>query len=279
MDKGQKVAFAGAMDRPPASTWEIINPREYERSQIPAVPLLPNIHPLVDKLYRPYDIGQVGQLDVHILAEIFGGDPAARNFTPAWDGGIYWAGQLRTAQTPAEQASIGSIAFFYLSTWKNDASAKAFAHLYAENLSRKYSGVKFVKTAADGSLPEGQIPEGKIPEGKIQDGSSTHSSSRSEDPAHAGDVQQVYTTAEGPVLITIRGRRVFVAESFDLPLARKLSDRLLDAQGGGAMENALAAPPTWDGMPAASLTAPLTGFFSQCGVMKAAVDAALRSAH
>jgi hypothetical protein len=252
MDKGQKAAFAGAMDRPPASTWEIVNPREYERSRIPSVPLLPNIHPLVDKLYRPYDIGQVGQLDVHILAEIFGGDPAASTFTSAWDGGIYWAGQLRSAQTPAEQASIGSIAFFYLSAWKNEASARAFARLYAENLARKYSGVKFVQTDA---------------QGPIHDGGPVHA----EDPIHSEDTEQVYSTAEGPVLITTRGRRVFVSESFDLALARKLAGRVLDAQGGGAMEETLAAPP-------ASLTAPLAGFFSQCGVMKAAVDAALRLA-
>ena len=69
MDQGQEAAFAGALDRPPTSSWEIINPREYEKKHMPAVPLLPNIHPLVDPLYKPYDIGQMGQLDVHILAE------------------------------------------------------------------------------------------------------------------------------------------------------------------------------------------------------------------
>ena len=74
MDKGQNAAFAGTLDHPPTSSWEIINPREYEKRHLPAVPLLPDIHPLVDKLYKPYDIGQVGQLDLHILAEIFGGD-------------------------------------------------------------------------------------------------------------------------------------------------------------------------------------------------------------
>ena len=60
MDQGQNAAFSGALDRPPTSTWEIINPREYEKGHLPPVPLLPDIHPLVDKLYRPYDIGQVG---------------------------------------------------------------------------------------------------------------------------------------------------------------------------------------------------------------------------
>jgi len=70
MDQGQAAAFAGTMDRPPTSSWEIINPLEYEKRHTPSVPLLPNIHPLVDGLYKPYDIGQIGQLDLHILAEI-----------------------------------------------------------------------------------------------------------------------------------------------------------------------------------------------------------------
>ena len=87
MDRGQAAAFSGALDHPPTSSWEIINPREYEKHHVPAVPLLPDIHPLVDKLYQPYDIGQVGQLDVHILTELFGSDEAAPNLTPAWNGG------------------------------------------------------------------------------------------------------------------------------------------------------------------------------------------------
>ena len=70
MDQGQAAAFAGTLDRPPTSSWEIINPREYEKKHIPAVPLLPDIHPLVDPLYQPYDIGQMGQPDVHIITEL-----------------------------------------------------------------------------------------------------------------------------------------------------------------------------------------------------------------
>ena len=35
MDQGQAAAFAGALDRPPTSSWEIINPREYEKKHIP----------------------------------------------------------------------------------------------------------------------------------------------------------------------------------------------------------------------------------------------------
>ena len=112
----------------------------YEKKHTPGRAPVPNIHPLVDKLYKPYDIGQIGQLDLHILAEIFGGD-SRRDLTPAWDGGIYWAGQRLGAKTPAEQASTKSLALFYLSAWKNSASARPLPTL-CRQLGRKYSGLK-----------------------------------------------------------------------------------------------------------------------------------------
>lgn len=254
MDQGQNAAFAGALDRPPTSTWEIINPREYEKKHIPAVPLLPDIHPLVDADYRAYDIGQVGQLDLHILAELFGGDGAASDLTPAWNGGIYWAGQLRSAKTAAEQDSTKSLALFYLSSWKNPESATAFARLYADNLARKYSSVKAVQTSAVTS------------------------------PSETGAVEQIFSTDEGPVVITTKGSLVFVAESFPLPLARKLTMLILDDQGTGDVRTAQNAPPQLqDGNAAGPVLKPLGGdlahFFENCGVTKAAVDATLRAAH
>ena len=267
MDKGQAAAFAGALDRPPTSSWEIINPIEYEKKHVPAVPLIPDIHLLVDKLYRPYDIGQVGQLDLHILAEIFGGDEAARDLTPAWDGGIYWAGQRLNA-TPAEQATTKSLAIFYLSAWRNAASAQAFAKLYADDLGRKYSGLKPVdaQPADKHSVPEGQQ-------------------------------EQAFSTNEGPVVITTRGKLVFVSESFDLDLARKLTQLLLDAQGTGDLRMAKSQPSDTLGAPSLGelldprvgttntdaetgepLTSSLVRFLSNCGVMKAAVQAEIKTA-
>lgn len=257
MDRGQTAAFTGALDRPPSSSWEIMNPREYEQGHVPSIPYLPDIHPLVDKTYRPYDIGQVGQLDLHILSGLFGGDRAARDLTPAWDGGIYWAGQRLNA-TPAEQASTKSIALFYLSVWRNPASAQAFSRLYADELGRKYSGFKPDKTVSP-----------------ISDNSD-------------GTVEQVYSTNEGPVVITRRGKLVFVAESFDLQLARSLASLILGAQGSGPLENASAGYPSAvhsaqylpaDFVSRHTLTAPVVRFLSNAGVTKAVVDAALQAAH
>lgn len=249
MDEGQKAAFAGTLDRPPSSTWEIINPREFEKSKLPVVPLLPDIHPIVDKTYKPYDIGQVGELDVHILTELFGGEEAARNLTPSWDGGIYWAGQRLSAKTPAEQASTKSISLFYLSSWKNASSAQAFAELYANALGRKYSGLK--KDDAHAAPTD----------------------------APAGTIEQLYSTNEGPVVITTRGRMVFVSESFDLDQARKLANLILDTQGTGDLKMAEAKRPA---VPASqvggsTLSGGLVHLFAESGVMKAAVDAGVRA--
>ena len=272
MDQGRTAAFAGTMDRPPTSSWEIINPLEYEKKHMPAIPLLPDIHPLVDKLYKPYDIGQIGQLDVHILAELFGGDGAARDLTPAWDGGLYWAGQRLSATTaadhhptdkdpsagtPVEKSSTKSVAIFYLSVWKNSASAQAFARLYTEELGRKYSGLK----------PD-LIAERTAP-------ADRHTGS-----AEPVAQEQVYSTNEGPVVITTRGKRVFVAESFDLDLARKLTTLILDAQGTGELHlagNNLPGAPGLDSETMQPLTGNLIRFLANCGAMKAAVNAAVQA--
>lgn len=248
MDKGQAAAFAGALDNPPSSTWEIINPREFEQRKVPVVPLMPDIHPVVDQVYKPYDIGQVGELDLHILSELFGGDAAARDLTPAWDGGIYWAGQRLSATTPAEQADTKSISLFYLSAWKSAASAQAFAQLYADSLGRKYSGLHRDEEAQKSAAAD--MPP--------------------------GTVEQVFSTNEGPVTITTRGKLVFVAESFDLPMARKLAEMLMDAQGSGDLKMAYGprsggrAP---EGLP--TLSGGLVHLFAECGAMKAAVNAAV----
>jgi hypothetical protein len=265
MDQGQAAAFTGTLDHPPTSSWEILNPREYEKRHTPVVPLLPNIHPLVDSLYKPYDIGQVGQLDLRILAQLFGGEQESRDLTSAWDGGLYWAGQRLSAKTPEEQASTNSIALFYLSAWKNAASAQAFARLYVDELGRKYSGVKLDAVADGASQESGPANFKRFP----PSGPSYSVSS---------DQEQVYSTSEGPVVITTRGKLVFVAESFPLELARKLTALVLDAQGTGELKMAKATQPGEDWATPKPLTANLIRVFADCGVMKAAVEAEIEAA-
>ena len=73
-------------------------------------------------------------------------------------------------------------------------------------------------------------------------------------------------------MITTRGNLVFVTESFPLDLARKLTSLLLDAQGTGELKMAKAT-----GLVPESLSSGWIRLFANCGVMKAAVDAAMQT--
>ena len=203
-DKGAQFAFAGVLDRPPSTSFEIMNPAAYERGT--PVPLLqmPDVHPLLDADYQPYDIGVMGELDVRILTELFGGPEVAAILTPQWRGGLYYAVQSRKA-TAAQQASTSSVALLYLSAWRTDGAAKAFAKVYARELNKKYSGV--VRDSA----------------------------------AETTTDEQVYNASEGPVLIVRQGKQVFVSESFDMTTARKLQFLFFGAQKDGETQQAAQA--------------------------------------
>jgi hypothetical protein len=224
-DKGATGAFAGVLDRPPASSFEIMNPRAYERKVKVPVLTMPDVHPLLDAEYSPYDVGVMGSLDVRILSELFGGPQVAAALTPEWNGGIYYAVQKKSAPDKNSTASIGLL---YLSQWKSPEAAAAFAKMYADELGKQFSGV--TKDA------QGESGEG----------------------------EQIYKTNEGPVVISTTGNSVFVSESFDLPLARKLEFLMLGAQRGSGQESVAANR-------APDLTGPMVHFFTTCGMMRSAM--------
>jgi hypothetical protein len=209
-DKGPQYAFAGVLDRPPSTSYEIMNPTAYERRA--TVPLLqmPDVHGLLDPDYQPYDIGVMGELDVRILTELFGGPDVAAILTPQWKGGLYYAVQSRKAVTPAQQASTSSVALLYLSAWRSEGAAREFAKVYAGELNKKYSGV-------------------------VRDSAAESSSD-----------EQVYNGSEGPILIVRQGKQVFVSESFDAATARKLQFLFFGAQQNSDTQQAAHITPPSD---------------------------------
>jgi hypothetical protein len=201
---GKQVAFAGALDRPPSSSYEVMNPEAY-LAHVP-VPVLsmPDVHPLLDSAYEPYDLGVMGELDVEMMASLWGGPEIAKALAPAWNGGVYYAAQRREA-TAAEKAATASLGVFYLSRWRNAESATGFARIYEAELARKYDKLKECK--AD----------------------------------EADSREEVFSTEEGDVLLSRSGNTLFVSEGFPLATARKLRDQTTDAQASGPVK--LAAAP------------------------------------
>ena len=229
--KNPAAAYGAVLDRPPASSYEIMNPHVYEQAS--KIPLLnmPDIHPVIDAQYSPYDIGVMGELDVRILAELFGGKEVAAELTPAWDGGIYYAAQKKDAP---DKSTTSSVALFYLSQWKSEAAAADFVKMYADELGRKYNHVSR-NTSADASAGE-----------------------------------QIYDTNEGPVLIATSGKDVFVSESYDLATARKLQLLMFGAQQNTGQTMARVAPGSARG-PGPGLTGSMVQFMAGCGMMRAAL--------
>ncbi|HZY63447.1 MAG TPA: hypothetical protein VFE38_13080 [Edaphobacter sp.] len=200
--EGREAAFANVLEHPPSSSFEIMNPKDYMAHTPVPVLRLPDIHPLLDAEYTPYDVGVMGELDVRMLTELFGGQQISAALTPAWNGGIYYAAQRKSASTAAEKESTASIGLLYYSHWKNADSARSFMRVYASEIPRKYSGVV----------------------------------ERSQDEADANE--QVFSTNEGDVLISRADDGVFVSEGFKLSLARKLRDQIVNAQPQGPLMTA-----------------------------------------
>jgi hypothetical protein len=198
--KGADAAFTGVLMQPPNSSYEVMNPSAYlERVPVPVM-AMPNIHPLIDEAgYEPYDIGVMGELDVHMTTELFGGRPLAEALAPQWDGGIYFAAQRKNA-TPAEKQTTKSIALLYSSKWKDENAARSFMGVFEQQLGRQYNGL----------------------ERRKQD--------------ESGEDERVYTTREGDVVLSVEGERVWVSEGFEMPLARKLREMVEGAQGSGPMK-------------------------------------------
>jgi hypothetical protein len=234
-DEGPKQAFAGALARPPATSYEIMHPRAWERQVHPTLLLMPDIHPLIEGEYAPYDIGVMGELDVRILTQLFAGKAGAQDLTPQWDGGMYYAAQSRAVKTPEEKDSTKSVALLYLSQWKSEVAAANFAAVYAENLKRKYTDVHMQPA----------------------------------DESQGGSGESVFTTEEGPVVIATVGRGVFISESFPLPLARKLELTMTGALKHSGEQQARVAMPAMSNGP--ELSESLVHLMSRYGLMRAAL--------
>jgi hypothetical protein len=235
-DEGPKEAFAGALQRPPGTSYEIMHPRAWERQVHPTLLTMPDIHPLIDAEYAPYDIGVMGALDVRILAELFAGKAGAEELTPQWDGGMYYAAQSRAAKTPEEKGSTKSVALLYLSQWKSEEAAANFAAVYADNLKRKYMDVHMQPT----------------------------------DESEGRSDESIFTTEEGPVLIATVGRGVFISESFPLPLARKLELTMTGTLHHSREQQARFARPTRP-QPGPELSESLAHLLSRYGMVRAAL--------
>ena len=251
-DHGAQAAFASVLDRPPSSSYEIMEPHAYEKQAQPALLTLPDLHPLLDAAYKPYDLGVMGALDVRMLGQLFGGSGPAADLALAWDGGVYYAAQRKSSVAAGLGDSTASIGLVYLSQWTTVEAAAEFAKLYTASLSRKYKQLESEGGAGRGiaaALPS----------------------------AGRGGAAR-FSSEEGPIVVTRTERTVFISEGFETPLEAKI-EQLMAAPIFSAHETSIQSPSalaaTRIGAELAmrqdrhELTGSLMRFFASCGMMKA----------
>lgn len=179
---GKQKAYAGALENPPYTTRQIMEPETYlSGERIDPLPLPDFKH--IFQHYDRFDIGAIGEFDVAVLIDQYGGQEAAHRLYPHWRGGYYYA--ARPKGDPTEDLGL-----LYVSRWSAPDKAAQFAAIYAKYLPKRYLHVHQV--TADGEKPDADI-----------------------DTLDHFTGTRTWLTERGPVVIRVEGDTVLVSETLD----------------------------------------------------------------
>jgi hypothetical protein len=190
---GKGLAFAGALNNPPHSTREIMEPDTYlAHEKLDPIKMLDFDKDF--KSYARFDIGAIGEFDVAVLVEQYAGGDEARELYPHWRGGYYFAGRPKGDKS-------APLALLYASRWSTPEKAAEFAGVYAKSLAQRY-----------------QRPRALDADGKVNDSAPPVDSWRTLRGRHA------WLTEEGPVVIEVRGDAVLISESMDEDTTKRVTE-------------------------------------------------------
>lgn len=202
---GREAAFKGALENPPATSREIMEPETYlHHERVPPL-RLPRIPALLGEGWERYDVGAMGEFDAFLLLEQYAGERTASRLAAKWRGGYYYAAHQQGATAPAGVADTATVDVLYVSRWATPQDALDFAAAYFKGLAKRYQSVTAVA-----------------------------------DPAAARTIH--WHTEEGEVFIEPVGSLVLVTESFAPELGAKLRAAAAEAERTGATAPAATAP-------------------------------------
>lgn len=179
---GKDKAFSGALQDPPRTTRQIMEPRVYLSGDHLEAMALPDFDRDL-KNYDRFDVGAMGEFDVAMLVDQYAGVEVSRDLYPHWRGGYYYSAHPKGDPS----APLGLL---YASRWSDGEKASQFAAIYARALEKRYQHVREVAMSAPG-------------------------------PAHASrDVESLtgshrWLTEDGAVVIEVHGETVLITESLD----------------------------------------------------------------
>lgn len=142
-----KRAFRQVLERPPATTHEVLHPEawlEGRRFEAPPAPA-----PEREREYRRLSAGILGEFDLRVLLKQYCGEEDANRLGPQWRGGSYELLEHRGSRKPALRWSVA---------FSEEAAAADFVQRYRRVLVGKSDGLRW--TAAGRSRLEGSNSDG-----------------------------------------------------------------------------------------------------------------------
>jgi hypothetical protein len=196
---GKEKAFVGVLANPPHTTRQIMQPETYmagEKIEPMRVPQLSRDF----RNYQKIDIGAMGEFDVAVLIEQYGGQELSKRLYPEWRGGYYYAARPKTG-------AAAPLGLLYVSRWSSPEKAAEFAEIYARSLGQRY------KKAEETLDPPSEQLEPRSPDHTVDALKGRHS----------------WTTEEGAVVIEEQGDTVLVSESLDSATTETLEKEVFGA--------------------------------------------------
>lgn len=132
IEKMGKRAFRAVLEKPPATTHEVLHPEawlEGRKLEAPPAPVPEN-----EKVYRRLSAGILGEFDLRVLLKQYCGEEDAMRLAPQWRGGSY---EL------LEHKATGRPALRWSAAFEEEAAAQDFAERYRRVLEGKSTGLKW----------------------------------------------------------------------------------------------------------------------------------------
>jgi hypothetical protein len=194
--RGKEKAFTAALESPPRTTRQIMEPKTYLSGETLEPMRLPDFQRDF-KNYERFDVGAIGEFDVAILVDQYAGTEASHDLYPHWRGGYYYAARLKGDP-------VAPLGLLYVSRWSSAEKASAFAAIYAHALAKRYKDVREVAAEVKKSPDNLQ---------KLESLTGTHT----------------WLTDEGPVVIDVEGDSVLITESLDPSTTEQVKQELFGA--------------------------------------------------
>ncbi|PSH05065.1 MAG: hypothetical protein CXZ00_02605 [Acidobacteria bacterium] len=149
--RGKQAAFAGIFEHPPVDTRQIMEPATYISGEPQPEIKFVALDKVLGPDWRRDDFSGIGEIDLRVILQQWGGPEPAKKLTHAWRGGYYMT--LSNEKTPKN----APVSLALVLTLASPSAANDFAQIYGSALSQRYKSVKPASSPREWNTEEGTM--------------------------------------------------------------------------------------------------------------------------